>query len=354
VSFKEVFKGVCVPHLFNRQFMRKDLVPPREVWLGILVLGITVGLCIGLVIHARTDGYDPLFEIDPNLLQRSAEGETLAAFALPTLELANWSPPRKTRVFAPDTLYEKINGRADFYLQYNFQKLTFANYIRDNDPELSIEVWAYDMGAAENARGVYQAEQSEHPDFIDVGQDGYIADGSIFFWKGPLYVNVITLNSELAEACLALARNIAQDIVSDSSAEWFKIALPDDKLVENSRGYEANDAFSLGFLDSVHTAEYPVESGGETQDVMHFIHQASDPAQAEALLKQYTKFFGEYGQVLSDTDGIIVGDGGGVIDAVFVVGRYLVGISDAPDADIAALAASNYRRQIQSIQNQLP
>lgn len=334
--------------------MRKDLVPPREVWLGILVLGITVGLCVGLVVHARMQGFAPLFEIDQALLQRSGSGEVLKAFELPQMQLANWSPPRGTRVFAPDTLYEKIDGRADFYLQYNFQKLTFATYLRDDDPELNIEVWAYDMGNAENARGAFQAEAPDHPDSIEIGQGGYQSDGSVFFWKGPLYVMVMTINPELSDACDTLAKQIAESIVAEAGADWFKIALPDEGLVADSRGFESSDAFSLGFLNNVHTAQYEVTVGDTPRKLLHFIHQADNPEAAEALFKQYTAFFGDYGEVLSEKDGLVVGDGGGVIDAIFVVGRYFAGISDAPNAEVAEATATAFRQRLQTQREQLP
>lgn len=342
-----------MPHLFDRQFMRKDLVPPREVWLGISVLGITITLCVGLIVHARMEGFQPLFEIDEALLQRSG-GEVLEPLKLPDIQLANWSPARSVRVFSADTLYEKINGRADFYLQYNFQKLTFATYLRDNDPDQNIEVWAYDMGGAENARGVFQAEQSSTPDSVDIGQGGYRSDGSVFFWKGPLYVNVITLNTELANACENLAEQIAESIQGDTAADWFTLALPEDGLVANSRGFEASDAFSLGFLSNVHTAEYAITAGDAQSNVLHFAHQADSPEAAQALLKTYTEFFGEFGEVLREVDGIVVGDGGGVIDAVFVTGRYLAGVSDVPSADVAEVTATAYRQQLQAALEQLP
>lgn len=341
-------------HLFDRQFMRKDLVPPREVWLGIIVLGTTIALCVSLVVHTRMDGFEPLFEIDEALLQRTASGKTLEPLTLPRFELANWSPARGVRVFSRDTLYEKINGRADLYLQYKFEQLTFATYLRDNDPDLNIEVWAYDMGAAENARGIFQAEQSEQPDPVDVGQGGYRSGDSIFFWKGSLYVNVMTLDDSLGEACLNLANKIAEGIQADASSDWFTIALPETNLVADSRGYEAEDAFSLGFLSNVYTASYPVEFDSAQQEVMHFVHQTESPAAAKEMLKRYTEFFGEYGEVLRESEGIVIGDGGGVIDAVFVAGRYFAGVSDVANVEVADLSAKAYRIQLKSILEQLP
>ena len=82
--------------------------------------------------------------------------------------------------------------------------------------------------------------------------------------------------------------------------------------------------------------------------------RAADAAAAAEVLAAYRAAFEEFGRVLSDDDGILVGDSGGVIDAVFVEGRYLAGTTDAFEADDARAVAEQFRAQVRAALEQLP
>ena len=85
-----------------------------------------------------------------------------------------------------------------------------------------------------------------------------------------------------------------------------------------------------------------------------FAHQAASESTAQQLLQSYVASFREYGEVLSEADGIVIGDAGGVIDAVFRVGRYLAGISEAKDAQAAGEQARRFRERVRQVIDQLP
>jgi hypothetical protein len=56
--------------------------------------------------------------------------------------------------YKPDTLYEYIDGGADVYLLYDFQRLLHQNF-RTPGGELTADI--YDLGKPENAFGIYSA-----------------------------------------------------------------------------------------------------------------------------------------------------------------------------------------------------
>lgn len=336
-----------MPTFFRRRYMREELKSAREVFVGIFILVLAAGICAALVIHATSPG-DPLFEISAEYLERTQAGQ-LAAAALPDLGRSDWSEARGIKTFSPDTLYEKINGRADLYLQYNFKQLTFAKYIKDNDPDKDIQVWLYDMSGPENAQGIYLAERSEHYDPVDIGRAGYRSGASIFFWKGSLYVSVMTIDESLAEGCRVVARMLADGIEDSAETSWAEIVLPKEDRVSDSFAYLANDVFGLDFLKEVYVAEYANKHRAKL-----FAHQAANESSAQQLLERYAAFFAEYGELLSEKDGVIVGNSGGVVDAVFRHGRYLVGVSDASDADVASEAARSFRKYLVTLGEKLP
>ena len=59
--------------------------------------------------------------------------------------------------YEPDNLYEYIDGGADVFLLYDFQRLLHQNF-KAGKGEITADI--YDMGKAENAFGIYSAERS--------------------------------------------------------------------------------------------------------------------------------------------------------------------------------------------------
>jgi hypothetical protein len=68
--------------------------------------------------------------------------------------------------YKPDTLYEYIDGGADVYLLYDFQRLLHQNF-RTPGGELTADI--YDLGKPENAFGIYSAERSPRYKFVTLG-----------------------------------------------------------------------------------------------------------------------------------------------------------------------------------------
>lgn len=116
---------------------------------------------------------------------------------------------------------------------------------------------------------------------------------------------------------------------------WAQEALPKTGRVPGSFNYVAENAFGLDFLSDVFTADYDYSSGRVTL----FIHRADDEPSARALVDKYRGFMDKYGRVLargdSEMDVVLIGEVAGLIDAVFVKGRYLGGVTGAKDASTA-------------------
>ena len=337
-----------MPTLFGRRYMRPELKSSGEIYVGIFVLVLAGSLCAALVVHSQGEA-PKLFEITPEY-SKGRQVQEEAAAALPRLDSPDWSEARDVRTFTKDTLYEKINGRADIYFEYNFKLLTFAKYVNAQAPDDDIQVYLYDMAEPENAMGIYKAELSEHPVPADVGREAYRSGPSVFFWKGPMYISVMAFEPSLADICLTLARQLADTIEDDEQLHWSEVLFPQEDMTSEGLQYKANNVFGLDFLNEVYLMEYSISNGRARL----FAHQASRKSVAEQLLQSYVASFREYGEVLSEENGIVIGDAGGVIDAVFSVGRYLAGINEAKDAQAAGEQARRFRDHVRQVIDQLP
>ena len=63
--------------------------------------------------------------------------------------------------YGPDTLWEKINGQAEFYLPAGFKSLESQLYVVADNAEMYIEVNIFDMGSPLNAFSVFSQQQRD-------------------------------------------------------------------------------------------------------------------------------------------------------------------------------------------------
>jgi hypothetical protein len=268
----------------------------------------------------------------------SAEGP------LPKLQEADLSGPGEVRRFNTDTLYEKINGKAQLYQSYNFAELLFTTYTAG---EASLDVYVYDMGQADNAFGIYKAEEGEDAEAVEIGAGGYASGASVFFWKGKYYINILAGGEEPGHAsegggsdahkavAMKLASAIADQIKSAGQSLWAEQVLPQADRVAGSFEFRKSDAFGLDFLKDVFSAQYKVVD----QDLTLFVMREASPDKAEDVLKQYEAFGAKYGKVLetADTAGakVMLVESSGTYDVVFRKDRYFGGATAAGDKDAA-------------------
>ncbi len=344
-----------MPTFFRRRYMRRiEAVGTTERVVGVLILLLLAGIVATFIIQTATNT-DYLFEVDETAYQSEPDQRMAAVGApeqggnpFPDAGVEGWRAPTRVSRYTPETLYEKINGRADTYLQFHMVGLTFGTYSHGTNTDRLIDVYWYDMGEPVNALGMYQAEASPDTTPIAIGRDGYQVGGAVFFRKGSSYVQV--LPTMLGEDDAGVALNIAKmlaEAIEDIVGEWWALnVLPKSKRVKDSFRYIAQDAFSMGFLSDVYAAEYDVDG----EPITLFVHRAGAAASAKVLFDRYVEFFNEYGRVIwNDPDAsrlIVAGDVAAMIDVVFVKDRYVGGVTGAENAEVAKTAAVAFYEEL--------
>lgn len=242
-----------------------------------------------------------------------------------------WKLSTPVEHYEVETLYNKINGRSEMYMSYNVRELSWAGYIKPNEPGRFIDVFVYDMQSASGAFGVYAAERDTDPEKVDLGRQGYTSDGNYYFWKGKYYAYVQSSHEdeEAEKAAWHVAKKL-DNRLEDSGEEvrglnW----LPTEGLQEDSITYFLVDAMSLDFMTDTFTARYDL--GLEIEPVC-FVTRRDSPAAAEELFEQYKEYLNDYATTTEDMSQgdiqIVIGDlGGGYYDGGFVVRATVGGIS---------------------------
>jgi hypothetical protein len=273
---------------------------------------------------------------------------------LPRLQTADLAGPGQIRRFNADTLYEKIDGKAQLYLSYNFAQLLFATYAAGEAP---LDVYVYDMGQADNAFGIYKAEEGENAEPVEIGRGGYASGDSIFFWKGKNYVNILAGGdegghgaeggpSQLRQAAVKLASAIADRLQDAGQSLWAEQILPAAGRVPGSFEFRKSDAFGLDFLNDVFSAQYKVDG----KELTVFITRQPAPQQAQDVLRKYEAFGARYGKILGTQDvagaTLVTIQSSGTYDVVFAKGSYCGGVAAADDREPAVSLVTGWVREL--------
>ena len=92
-------------------------------------------------------------------------------------------------VYEPENLWDFINGAADNYLANGFVDLHVAEY-KKGKTVIKLEIYRHSDNTM--AFGIYSSERSPSFRFVELGAQGYIAGGSINFFKGNYYFKIRT------------------------------------------------------------------------------------------------------------------------------------------------------------------
>ena len=249
--------------------------------------------------------------------------------------------------FSPDTLWEKIDGQAEFYLSAGFVSLTSQLYEDIDLIDSMLEVNIYHMGSILNAFSVFSLQRRDDAKVIDVTAFAYQTENAVYLVHGPFYVEIIWIQP--LDGDISLLKSLAEQFVRDTPIKDQKLPqlalFPLENLVRGSASLISKSAFGFDPLDSVFTAEYEV---GEDRATAYLSKRKTDQEARELVDRLYTYFKNFGGRdvkadtAIQDTRMIEIM---GSYDLMFSVGPYFAGVHEAPDQKLAekiarALAAT--------------
>ncbi len=148
----------------------------KETFLGIGILFLL--FIIASVIYWKQSHYNKEkfnLTIPPTGI---VEKETPSSVQVSTTPTANIIPVGfqtmgDKEIFDEKTLSDKIDGKADLYLDCGFKKLECQKYVSAKDSKIWYEVYTYDMGNSRNAFAVYSNQRRPGSKDISIAQFGY-------------------------------------------------------------------------------------------------------------------------------------------------------------------------------------
>ncbi len=263
-------------------------------------------------------------------------------------QVPGFTPTGPAQSFGPETLSDKINGKAELYLAAGFRSLAVQSFTLADPPGAYLEVFLYDMGQPENAYAVFSSQRRPGAAVLTFRPHAYATANAVFFTAGQFYVEMI-LDRALPDPVASLqpfTGALLAGLPQDTGGEAAPPAFPPQGLVADSVRLIAADAFGLAGFQAVYTADYTLPQGQATA----FAAQRPDAAQAAADARRFREFLQANGlQVVTDPAipaDITVFSQEGFYEVVMVVDRTVAGVHEATSLAAALELAKNLRQTL--------
>lgn len=275
--------------------------------------------------------------------------------------------------FNAENLYEKIDGRAESFVQYDVTGMAYTNYHPKGDDSGEIQLYVFAFSSPLKAFGKYGSEKPQDTETVDIGDEGYAAAGSVSFYRDKYFVQVVSTSDDPKYAAFSdkVARIVSAKIGGEplpgsaepetmaeaapsepektepaiSPAALFKLLPAGPERADPQ--YVAQDAFGYSFFSDVFLADY--KEGDVTWQ--GFLRPYASPEEAKKVFEKYVETAKADGADLKEieTEGaerMVLSDNIGLFDAVFLKGNSVGGANGATGAEPAEKFAREFVKNL--------
>ena len=260
---------------------------------------------------------------------------TLAAIAFaqaPDCKLVpGWTQKGPVRAYAPDNLFDYMNGNAEGYLIYQFLGMKGVSC---QSGETTIVFDVSEMASPETAYGLFAANRDPRQPTEKIGMAGQVLPQKALFCKDKYFVELAANpvkdhSSVLRSFVAAMEKRIEGRTALPDALAWF----PTDKLVPNSIRLAPESVLGLRMLSRGFVAQYEYGKA--------FIVAEKSPESAAALMEKLKARFGETQPASVSAEAFQATDRYLGKLCVFRKGRHVGGFANLkPEQDATALAAA--------------
>jgi len=304
-----------------------------ESTIGFCLLAILVLIAVGVFLR-QFDTDMSRFGIDKTaaeLLAREKEEKTPLGLLTPS----EFEPFSGIQTYTAENLYEKINGKADFYLDSGFKVLSTRRFISKDDDSLFFELYVYDMTTTRNAFSVYSTQRRPQVHGLPDMQFGYKTSNALYFAHGKYYIELVgsSESTQLSRAIVETAQKIQANLVIDKPDIPELAFFPQENLVPGSIKLYLTDAFGFEGLTDTFAAGYRFAD----QIITAFLTRRSSPEDATRLFHEYHKFLLSNGgkDIPTTNPQARSVDFYGTLEILFVTGPFVAGVHEAENRELA-------------------
>jgi hypothetical protein len=222
-----------------------------------------------------------IFSVPARLLAADA-----AAGLLPEASCGpGWNSEGKALFYDKETLSDRIDGEAELYFPYGFQRMSAGRYASGTIPGAGMDVEIFLMGSPLDAFGMYANYRQKGGGTPGVGAESNLSDGQLFFYQGSYFVHlqITGTDSGAPGAMAACGRAVAARLPGEGSRPPQLAVFDRPGLVQGSERYLPESLLGYDFLNRGLLADALV-AGGRCQ-VFYLV--GGTPESASAAWQRY-------------------------------------------------------------------
>lgn len=231
-------------------------------------------------------------------------------------------------VLPADRMYEKINGKSDYYLQYGADQLCSGEWVANWQ---RWDMYLYRFETEQGARGAYNGERPSDGQPIE-GSEGYSVPGQAAMTVGTYYLqlNALSANAdagpavELARSLVPFLRESPDGAKTDARIDL--TALAGASIVGDAEGFIPESAFGFSVFNNVRTVQVVLDGAEAT-----WFSTSGDDALVAAYLKELAMYGGDD---LFTENGVSGGSMFGSWGLAGVLNGGIWGVQNAPSREV--------------------
>ncbi|HSB02927.1 MAG TPA: DUF6599 family protein, partial [Anaerolineales bacterium] len=159
---------------------------------------------------------------------------TATSFPLDTLlpdggSISGWDTPNAVLTYKRDNLYNLVDGQADAFFAYGFERVAVQRYQNAAGVRLNVEIWQ--LANSADAYGLFHSGMAGQP--ASIGIEGDADPGRrLAFWQQRYFVSVTATEAIPDETLWTFAKEITKRLPPGGDPPDIVKRLPAESLVE--------------------------------------------------------------------------------------------------------------------------
>jgi hypothetical protein len=245
---------------------------------------------------------------------------------------SEWRLEDQVKTYTQDDLFTYVNGEAELYFPYGFERLASAFYTKKGgNPQIGLTADIYKMGSLLDAFGIYAQYRRADAEFLTLGGEGFINPSQLIFYQDRYLVQLSAsgtseLDRSVFQACAqAISKALPARTGQPKELDLLKIPA----LIPRTERYFPENLLGYAFFRQGLIA---LAAQGDKKFRV-FVMTANSTESAEKILDQYALYVKESGLTpkrTSDPEGLMLFSADPLRKGLMLrqKGRFVVGVAD--------------------------
>ena len=174
---------------------------------------------------------------------------------------AGWKMDGKIIFYDRETLSDRINGEAELYMPYGFDRMVAARFTSEKTPTAGIDVEIYRMGSLLDSFGMYSNYRQKDGQSVNIGAESNLSGSQLFLYKGRYFIHIQATgtDSSNSDALAECAKLVASSLPGERNRPSELSAFDRPEIVKGTERYLPQSLLGYDFLNRGIMAEAVID-----------------------------------------------------------------------------------------------